>query len=107
VRFIYWSITAIVALVLVIFAVSNREFVELSFEPLPATVQAPLYLVVLVTLAVGFLIGEFAAWIGGAKRRGETRSLRGRIKRIERDLGTGASTTTLTPQTISKLPAGQ
>ncbi len=35
-RFIYWSITALIALVVVVFAVSNRAPVALTFFPLPA-----------------------------------------------------------------------
>ncbi len=86
-RFFYWSVAALLALVLVIFAVSNRATVDLTFWPLPPSVQAPLYLVVLVTLAVGFLFGEFVAWINGGKRRGEARALRRRIERLEREVG--------------------
>ncbi|MGH6988954.1 MAG: lipopolysaccharide assembly protein LapA domain-containing protein, partial [Stellaceae bacterium] len=62
-RYVYWAVTALIALVLVLFAVSNRTGVSLTLFPVPAKLEAPLYLVVLVTLVVGFLLGEAAAWI--------------------------------------------
>jgi uncharacterized integral membrane protein len=87
VRPLYWSVAALLALVLVIFAVSNRAGIDLTLWPLPVSLQAPLYLVVLATLLVGFLLGELVAWINGGKRRSEARALRRRIERLERDVG--------------------
>jgi uncharacterized integral membrane protein len=86
VRFVYWAVTALVALVLVIFVVSNRAVVALTLFPLPARLDAPLYLVVIVTLIVGFALGEAVAWFGGAKRRAEHRALRRRHDRLQRDI---------------------
>ena len=60
-RFVYWFITALVALVVVVFAVSNRAVVALTFFPLPAELQAPLYLVVIAAVILGFLIGALVA----------------------------------------------
>jgi lipopolysaccharide assembly protein A len=86
VRFVYWAAAALVALVLVLFAVSNRAEVSLTLFPLPARLDAPLYLVVLVTLVVGFVLGEAVAWLGGARRRAEHRALRRRHDRLQRDV---------------------
>ena len=86
-RFIYWLVTALIALVVVVFAVSNRTAVALTFFPLPAAVQAPLYLIVIVALAIGFIVGALVAWLSGGKRRAEARALRRRIDRLQRDLG--------------------
>jgi uncharacterized integral membrane protein len=86
VRFIYWVITALIALVVVVFAVSNRAAVALSFFPLPAQLQAPLYLVVIAALAIGFSVGAATAWLGGGKRRRENRDLRRRLNRVQHDL---------------------
>ncbi|MGH7072793.1 MAG: lipopolysaccharide assembly protein LapA domain-containing protein [Stellaceae bacterium] len=85
-RYVYWAVTALIALVLVLFAVSNRTGVSLTLFPVPAKLEAPLYLVVLVTLVVGFLLGEAAAWIGGARRRAEARDLRRRHDRLQREM---------------------
>jgi lipopolysaccharide assembly protein A len=94
VRFIYWSITALIALVVVVFAVSNRATVALTFFPLPAELQAPLYLVVIVAVILGFLVGALTAWIGGGKRRAEARQLRRRLERVQRDVSKTLPATT-------------
>ena len=87
-RFIYWLVTALIALVVVVFAVSNREYVPLNLFPLPQDpVKAPLFLVVIVALVLGFIVGALVAWLGGGRRRAEARALRRRIDRLQRDLG--------------------
>jgi len=92
-RLVYWVVTALLALVLVVFAVSNRASIDLNLWPL-ATLQAPLYLLTIVTLFVGFVLGEAAAWINGGKRRRETRELRRRMERLDRELSANASPAT-------------
>ncbi|MGH6980375.1 MAG: lipopolysaccharide assembly protein LapA domain-containing protein [Stellaceae bacterium] len=85
-RFIYWFITALIALVVVVFAVSNRAVVALTFFPLPAELQAPLYLVVIAAVILGFIFGACVAWLGAGKHRREARHLRRRIDRLQRDV---------------------
>jgi hypothetical protein len=60
--------------------VSNREIVALGFWPLPFIALAPLYLVALLSLLLGFLTGELHARIG---RRRLKRELRRRARDIE------------------------
>src|SRR5216683_2461751 len=69
VKLVHWLVTLPLAIILVIFAVSNREGVIVTLWPLPVTVEAPLYLVVLLALVVGFLVGEVVAWINGRRWR--------------------------------------
>lgn len=85
-RFIYWSVTALIALVVVVFAVSNRTMVTLALFPLPAALDAPLYLVVIAAGALGFLVGALVAWIGAGRHRRDVRLLRQRIERLQRDM---------------------
>jgi uncharacterized integral membrane protein len=86
VRLVHWLVTAPLALVLVIFAVSNREEVTVTFWPLPVVLAAPLYLVVLLSLLAGFLVGALVAWVGGARTRREARARLRRIEALEREL---------------------
>lgn len=60
-RFPGWVIGIPVALVIALFAVSNRAVVALALWPLPDTLDAPLYLVVLAAVLVGFILGAGAA----------------------------------------------
>jgi uncharacterized integral membrane protein len=86
VKVVYWVVTALVALLLVVFAVSNRESVTVTFWPLPVLIEAPLYLVVLLATLLGFLFGEVVAWIGGRRWRRHARQRRRRVEALEREL---------------------
>jgi uncharacterized integral membrane protein len=77
---------ALAALILILFAVSNRESVSVGLWPLPDFIQMPLYLLVLGTLIVGFFFGELAAWVGAWRWRREAKRSRERIAVLEREL---------------------
>jgi uncharacterized integral membrane protein len=86
-RFLFWIVLALVALILILFAVSNRETVSLGLWLLPgAVIELPLYLLVLGTLIFGFVIGELVGWIGSWRWRREARRGRERIAMLEREL---------------------
>ncbi|HKF74046.1 MAG TPA: lipopolysaccharide assembly protein LapA domain-containing protein [Stellaceae bacterium] len=85
-RTLYWLSTALVALICVGFAVSNRAGVTLAFWPLGMELSAPLYLIVLLALLAGFLIGLLVAWIWSWGPRRVARQRARRIEVLERDL---------------------
>jgi lipopolysaccharide assembly protein A len=86
VKLVHWLVTAPLAVVLVVFAVANRDVVSLSFWPLPIELRAPVWAVVLLTLLAGFLIGEFVAWINGRRWRRRARDQARRVETLEREL---------------------
>jgi uncharacterized integral membrane protein len=62
------------AVVIIVFAVANRQSVTVSFDPFSSTSPAyaatlPLFVVIFTVLIVGVLVGGIAAWIGQAKWR--------------------------------------
>jgi lipopolysaccharide assembly protein A len=85
-KFLWWIVLAIVAVVLILFAISNRQTVSVGLWPLPALVELPLYLVLLGTLLLGFIVGELTGWIGGWRWRREARRGRERIAMLEREI---------------------
>jgi lipopolysaccharide assembly protein A len=85
-KFLWWAVLALVALVLILFAVSNREAVSVELWPLPSKLELPLYLLVLATLVIGFLAGQLLTWVGGWRWRREARRSRTRIAMLEREL---------------------
>lgn len=93
-RYLYWGLTALFAIVIACFAVSNRGMVELEFWPLPLALSLPLYLAVLVVLGTGFLIGWFVGWAGSLGARRARRRHARRIAELERDLAQRPSATT-------------
>ncbi len=85
-RVVFWIVVALVATVLALFAMSNREAVALGLWPLPFELDLPLYLAILIALLIGFVSGVSAAWIAGRQRRRENRRRGRRIAVLEREL---------------------
>jgi uncharacterized integral membrane protein len=81
-----------IAIVIVMFAVANREIVTISFDPFdtahPAfALKTPLFLLIFALVAVGVLVGGIAAWLRQHKWRtrarraeAEARELRARLE---------------------------
>lgn len=81
-----WVLIGLVALALIIFAIDNRQTVTVSLWPLPIEASMGLYLVVLLTLLAGFLLGELIAWMNGHHWRRQARQKTKRIEELEREL---------------------
>src|ERR1700746_1628361 len=81
-----WTATLVAVVLFVPFAVSNREPVSLGFWPLPFLVDLPLYLLVLLLLLAGFVIGAAATGIAGRHLRRELRHRRRHEEALEREL---------------------
>src|SRR6185437_10838484 len=97
---LFWRLLLVLlAVVLVDFAVTNRQRVELGLWPLPDVAEVPLYLVVLGGLLGGFLAGEVAAWIAARHWRQEARQARRRIAALESELAAAEAGTKTTAGT--------
>lgn len=68
-RILSWLIFIPFAVVVVVFAVSNRGPIEITFWPLPFVREIPLYALSLGTLAFGFFFGALLTWLSVAKWR--------------------------------------
>ena len=82
-KLFHWLVTAPLALILIVFAVANRDTITLTFWPLPITLAAPIYLVVLLALLAGFFLGELAAWLAGRTSRRKARHAARRVEELE------------------------
>jgi uncharacterized integral membrane protein len=74
-KFLQWFVFLVVALVVVVFVVQNRQEVEVSLWPLPFVKPAPLFGVIIACVLVGFLLGAFSAWLSGGTARRKAREL--------------------------------
>jgi uncharacterized integral membrane protein len=77
-KFITALVSVILALLLISFAIANRQVVSVSLDPFsdvtPALVLTqPLYLVVFALVIGGVVIGGCAAWLGQGKWRSRAR----------------------------------
>jgi uncharacterized integral membrane protein len=107
VRILSRAIFLSVAAVVVLFSVSNRETVSVAFWPLPFVADVPLYLLCLLSLLIGGLIGAGIAWTAGRRYRRGLRSLRRRIAALERELTATQSRLEDHPSTSTALPAAR
>lgn len=94
IRFLKALVLIPLAIVLVLLAVANRSPVALSLDPFSRgtpeiAFQAPLFAIILVSLAVGMMVGGAAAWLSQAKHRRarrrysrEAHHLRGEAERL-------------------------
>jgi uncharacterized integral membrane protein len=97
------------AIVIVAFAVANRQAVTVSFDPFSATSPAyaatvPLFVMIFALLILGVVVGGVAAWIRQAKWRrtacrldGEVRALHQEMDAIRSRFAPEASATTAEP----------
>ncbi|MDR6291508.1 putative integral membrane protein [Inquilinus ginsengisoli] len=85
-RYIAWIVTIPFALLLLSFAISNREMATLGLWPLPFRIDAPLYLVALLPLLFGMLIGALALWFGRFASGFRMRRLESRLAATQKDL---------------------
>jgi len=85
-KLLSWIAGALTALVFVLFAVSNRAPVTLGIEPLPFTLELPLYAAILASLLFGFILGGIGAWLGGARTRRRARRAEAEAKHLKEEL---------------------
>ncbi len=79
-------IAAVVALLIVLFAVSNPAPAVVEIWPFPYQLALPLYAVILLTILVGFIAGLVASWLAGAAKRREIKRLRRQVRDLEESL---------------------
>jgi uncharacterized integral membrane protein len=74
-----------IALVIVLFAVANRAAVTVAFDPIAAqppmfAFSLPLFLLLLVVLILGVIVGGIAAWLRQSRWRRRARRLSAELK---------------------------
>ncbi|PKR58755.1 LapA family protein [Thalassospira lohafexi] len=82
-RVLYWIIAIPIAVLIAVFAVSNRAAVTLSLWPLPYELELPLFLPIMVALLVGLGIGLAYEWLVHGKHRRAVRRMDSELKRVK------------------------
>jgi len=115
-RIVSMLIVLPLAIVIVVFAVANRQSVTVSFDPFASTSPAyaatlPLFVLIFVLVILGVLIGGAAVWIGQIRWRrtarkldGEVRSLHQELDSIRRRFAPGTSQTSADPAPYTAIP---
>lgn len=90
-------ITAIIvvplAVIIIAFAVANRQAVTVSFDPFSAADPAyaatlPLFILIFVLVILGVLVGGIAAWLRQAKWRRTAHRLDAEVRALHQELET-------------------
>jgi uncharacterized integral membrane protein len=77
------------AIVIVAFAVANRQSVTVSFDPFASPAYAttvPLFVLIFALLILGVLVGGVAAWIRQGRWRRTARRLDGEIRTLHQEM---------------------
>ncbi len=92
-RIVGWVVLVPLCLVLIVFALANRQLVVLNFNPLVPSealstpgVGVPLFLVLFGVLLFGVVIGGVATWFAQAPHRRDERAYRRETERLNREV---------------------
>jgi uncharacterized integral membrane protein len=92
VRFLKFIVIAPIAILLLVFAFANRQVVTVSFDPFEAgdvpafVLQGPLFIVLILTAALGVIAGGVATWFAQGKHRRAARASRAEAEKLRADL---------------------
>lgn len=90
-RFLILFVLLPVAIVIVALSVANRAGVVLSLDPFTGgaprwSIEAPLFVLLFATLAIGIVIGGIATWIGQGRWRRAARTERANAARLRQEI---------------------
>jgi uncharacterized integral membrane protein len=92
-RILGWVVLVPLSLVLIVFALANRQLTVVNFNPLvpPEALSAPgigmpLFLVIFGVLLAGVVMGGFAAWLAQGPVRRDKRRWQREAERLGREL---------------------
>jgi lipopolysaccharide assembly protein A len=85
-RWVFWIIVGLIAILAANFAVWNGAAVALDLWPLPVAFDMPAYLTVLAPLALGILLGWLASWVAHLPARRARKRLTRHTENLETEL---------------------
>jgi hypothetical protein len=93
-RIVGWIVLVPLCLVLIVFALANRQLTVVNFNPFispdalaaPA-VGMPLFLVIFGVLLIGVVLGGIASWFAAGQIRRDRRRWQREAERLSRELG--------------------
>ena len=89
-KIITFFILVPLALIIVAFAVGNRQIVTISFDPFSSAApsyaaRAPLFVLIFLLVILGVIIGGVAAWLKQHKWRRAARRLHGELRELHEE----------------------
>jgi uncharacterized integral membrane protein len=98
------------AVIIVAFAVANRQGVTVSFDPFSAASPAyaatvPLFVLIFVLVILGVIVGGIAAWLRQSKWRRMARKLEGDVRVLHQEIDTLRQRVAVQPSMPAREPA--
>jgi uncharacterized integral membrane protein len=88
-RILRWVVWLPIVILVVGFAVANRKWVTLSFNPFTQDVPSmdlPLWLLFFLGIFVGAIVGWIGSWIAQGKHRKAAREARSEVSKLQVEL---------------------
>lgn len=90
-KLMIWLVLVPLAIVILMFAVANRQLVTISFDPFDANQPAasltlPLFVLIFILVLLGVFIGGVAAWMRQSRYRRAARLLEGDVAGLRREV---------------------
>ena len=82
-KLLLWLLLLSLILIFVAFAVANRQGVTISLDPMPVSMDAPLYGLVFAGIFLGLIAGGLIAWIRAGRVRGRLLEAQRNLRRLE------------------------
>jgi hypothetical protein len=95
-KFLTIAVLVPLAIVIVMFAVANREIITISFDPFdtarPAfALKLPLFILIFALVGLGVFVGGVAAWLRQSKWRTRARSAEAEARKLREQIDTQRS----------------
>ena len=81
-----WIITLPLAVLVIVFSVNNIADMPVDLWPFGIVATWPTYLVVLLSILFGFIVGATVMWFSGHGSRQDARRRRAEARRLSREL---------------------
>ena len=90
-RILRWIVGLPIAILVIAFAIANRRWVTLSFDPFSAdapkvAMDMPLWLLFFAGIFLGLIVGWIAAWFAQGKHRKAAREARAEASKLQSEL---------------------
>src|SRR5690348_9634215 len=92
-RIVGWVVLVPLCIVLIVFALANRQLVVVNFNPFVPSealttpgVGVPFFLVLFTVLLLGVVLGGIATWFAQSHHRRDERSYRRETERLSREV---------------------
>ncbi len=92
-KFVFWLVLVPLAIIILMFAVANREIVTISFDPFnaanpAAAVSVPLFVLIFALVILGVIVGGMATWLKQGEYRRAARQRDYDVSSLRREIDT-------------------